>query len=190
VPDESLTYIIKDDSGNPLKPNGSKVEFSRSHYVLCAGRNDIWTDPRPDLSGVADGVFFRNSRIRVKDIADGVSHTMFASEQTPTHSDSTWVGIVPGAVTCPTPRYAAADCDVAAPQINFHTGPEPHGNPPLIKPPNDPSGDVDNTHSDHPAGCNVLMGDGSVIWVSELVNQTLWEAMATRAGGEAVSGTP
>jgi prepilin-type N-terminal cleavage/methylation domain-containing protein len=134
VPDQSLTYIIKDDSGNPLKPNGSQVEFSRSHYVLCAGRNDIWSDPRPELSGVADGVFFRDSRIRLKDITDGASHTMFASEQTPTHSDSTWVGIVPGAATCPTPRYAAADCDVAAPQINFHTGPEPHGNPPLIKP--------------------------------------------------------
>ena len=184
VSDPSLTYLVKDSSGTQL------AELSRSHYVLCAGRNDIWSDPRPDLSGVADGVFFRNSRIRLKDITDGASHTMFASEQTPTHSDSTWVGIVPGAATCPTPRYAAAGCDVAAPQINFHTGPEPHGNPPLIKPPNDPSGDVDNTHSDHPAGCNVLMGDGSVIWVSDLVNQSLWEAMATRAGGESVSKNP
>ncbi|HEV2972342.1 MAG TPA: DUF1559 domain-containing protein [Pirellulales bacterium] len=187
VGDQSVTYVIKDDNGIPLKRNGLPLEFSRSHYVLCAGRNDIWTDPRPDLSGVADGVFFRNSRIRVKDIRDGVSHTMFAAEQTPTHSDSTWVGIVPGAATCPTPRYSAAICDVAAPQINFHTGPEPHGNPPLIKPPNDPSGDVDNTHSDHPAGCNILMGDGSVTWVSDLVNQSLWEALATRAGGESLS---
>ncbi len=188
--DVSLTYVVKDDSGNPLKPNGALVEFSRSHYVLCAGRRDIWTDPRADLSSVADGVFFRNSHIRVKDITDGVSHTMFASEQTPTHSDSTWVGIVPRAATCPTPRYVAAGCDVAAPQINFHTGPGLFESPPTIKPPNDVyPGYVDETHSDHPGGCNVLMGDGSVRWVSDLINQLVWEAMATRAGQEAVNET-
>jgi prepilin-type N-terminal cleavage/methylation domain-containing protein/prepilin-type processing-associated H-X9-DG protein len=182
VSDPSLTYLVKDSSGKQL------AEFSRSHYVLCAGRHDIWTDPRADLSGIADGVFFRNSHIRVKDITDGVSHTMFASEQTPTHSDSTWVGIVPGAATCPTPRYAAAGCDVAAPQINFHSGPGLFESPPTIKPPNDVfPGYVDETHSDHPGGCNVLMGDGSVRWVSDLINQLLWEAMATRAGGEAVN---
>jgi prepilin-type processing-associated H-X9-DG protein len=170
--------------------NSRQVEFSRSNYVLCAGRHDIWTDPRPDLSGIADGVFFRNSRIRVKDITDGVSHTMFAAEQTPTHSDSTWVGIVVGAPTCPTQRYRAAGCDVAAPQINFHSGPGLFESPPTIKPPNDVfPGYVDETHSDHPGGCNVLMGDGSVRWVSDLINQLLWEAMATRAGGESVNDT-
>ena len=188
VPDPSLTYIIKDSMGNPLMPNGSQIEFSRANYVLCAGRDDApWSDPRPDLSGVADGVFFRNSRIRIKDIPDGTSHTMFAAEQTPTHSDSTWVGIVPGAATCPTPRYQLAGCDVAAPQINYHSGPGSGENPPIIKPPNDPfPGYVDETHSDHPGGCNVLLGDGSVRWVSDLVNQLFWEAMATRAGRETV----
>ncbi|HEV3415247.1 MAG TPA: DUF1559 domain-containing protein [Pirellulales bacterium] len=188
VGDPSLTYIVKDATGNPLKPGGSQLEFSRSHYVLCAGRHDIWTDPRPDLSGIADGVFFRNSRIRVKDITDGTSHTMFAAEQTPTHSDSTWVGIIPGAATCPTLRYQAAGCDVAAPQINYHSGPGLFETPPTIKPPNDVfPGYVDETHSDHPGGCNVLLGDGSVRWVSDLINQLVWEAMATRAGGEAVN---
>jgi prepilin-type N-terminal cleavage/methylation domain-containing protein/prepilin-type processing-associated H-X9-DG protein len=190
VPDPSLTYVIKDSDGNPVLFNSRQVEFSRSNYVLCAGRHDIWTDPRPDLSGIADGVFFRNSRIRIKDITDGVSHTMFAAEQTPTHSDSTWVAIVPGAATCPTLRYQAAGCDVAAPQINFHSGPGLFESPPTIKPPNDVfPGYVDETHSDHPGGCNVLMGDGSVRWVSDLINQLLWEAMATRAGGESVNDT-
>jgi prepilin-type N-terminal cleavage/methylation domain-containing protein/prepilin-type processing-associated H-X9-DG protein len=182
VPDPSLTYLVKDSGGKQL------AEFSRANYVLCAGTDDApWSDPRPDLSGIANGVFFRNSRIRIKDIPDGTSHTMFASEQTPSHSDSTWVGIVPGAATCPTAQYPLAGCDVAAPQINFHSGPGSGENPPTIKPPNDPfPGFVDETHSDHPGGCNVLMGDGSVRWVSDLVNQLVWEAMATRAGRETV----
>jgi prepilin-type N-terminal cleavage/methylation domain-containing protein/prepilin-type processing-associated H-X9-DG protein len=188
VPDPSLTYLIKDSMGNPIRFDEQTAEFSRSNYVLCAGRDDApWSDPRPDLSGIADGVFFRNSHVRIKDIIDGTSHTMFASEQTPTHSDSTWVGIVAGAATCPTPRYPLAGCDVAAPQINYHSGPGSGENPPTIKPPNDPfPGFVDETHSDHPGGCNVLLGDGSVRWVSDLVNQLVWEAMATRAGRETV----
>ncbi len=180
--DSSPTYSVQDGSGKVL------AEFSRSNYVLCAGTRDIWSDPRPDLGSVADGVFFRNSRIRIRDISDGLSHTMFCAEQTGSHSNATWVGIVPSAQTCPTPRFSAAGCDVAAPQINFHSGPGLYESSPTIKPPNDPfPGYVDETHSDHPGGCNVLMGDSSVHWVSDLINQLVWEAMATRAGGEATS---
>jgi hypothetical protein len=40
------------------------------------------------LGGVADSVFFRNSRIRINDVIDGTSHMMFAAEQAPTLSDS------------------------------------------------------------------------------------------------------
>src|SRR5205807_4784928 len=46
VPDPSLTYLVKDSGGKQL------AEFSRSNYVLCAGRHDAWTDPRPDLGAV------------------------------------------------------------------------------------------------------------------------------------------
>ena len=181
VPDPSLTYLVKDSGGKQLAESRERTTCSAPGARMLRG-------PIPaDLSGVADGVFFRNSRIRIKDIIDGTSHTMFAAEQTPTHSDSTWVGIVPGAATCPTPRYALAGCNVAAPQINYHSGPGSGENPPTIKPPNDPfPGFVDETHSDHPGGCNVLLGDGSVRWVSDLVNQLFWEAMATRAGMETV----
>ena len=117
VPDPSLTYIVKDSTHKEL------AEFLALELCACVGTDDIWNDPRPDLSSVADGVFFRNGRIRVKDIADGVSHTMFASEQTPTHSDSTWVGIVPGSVNVPDRKIPFARPDLAAPQINFHSGP-------------------------------------------------------------------
>jgi prepilin-type N-terminal cleavage/methylation domain-containing protein/prepilin-type processing-associated H-X9-DG protein len=185
VTDDTDTYTVKDSGGNALG------QFSRSHYVVCAGRHDIWTDPRADLSPVADGVFFRNSRMRIRDIADGTSHTMAAAEQTPSHSDATWVGIIPGAATCPTPQYASAGCDVAAPQINFHSGPGLYESPPTIKPPNDDfPGYVDETHSDHPGGCNVLMCDGSVRFADNLIDPLVWQAMATRAGGEAVNDGP
>jgi prepilin-type N-terminal cleavage/methylation domain-containing protein/prepilin-type processing-associated H-X9-DG protein len=186
VSDDSPTYNVTDGSGAKL------AAFSRSHYVACAGQHDIWVDPDGSLAAkFADGVLFRNSRARFKDITDGLSHTMMVAEQTPAHSDSTWVAVVPGAMTCPTPRYTLAGCDMAAPQVNFHSGPGLSETPPAIKPPNDNfPGYVDETHSEHPGGCNVLLCDGSVQWVSDLVNPIVWAAMATRAGGESAEVSP
>jgi len=182
VGDDTPTYVVHAaNSGTQL------AVFSRSHYVACAGTKDIWADPTGALiSQYADGVFFRNSKIRIKDITDGLSKTMFFAEQTPTHSDSTWVGVVAGAQTCPTPFYALAGCDLAAPQVEFHSGPGLYEDPPVIKPPNDMfPGYVDETHSGHPGGCNILMGDGGVHWAGDTIDPQVWEGLATRAGGEA-----
>jgi prepilin-type processing-associated H-X9-DG protein len=41
--------------------------------------------------------------------------------------------------------------------------------------------------SDHPGGCNVLMGDGGVHFVIDEINQATWAGMASRAGGEVLA---
>ncbi|HMC11106.1 MAG TPA: DUF1559 domain-containing protein, partial [Pirellulaceae bacterium] len=125
-----ITYPVVNDSGKTL------ATFARGHYVANAGRLDIWDEPTADLSRIADGPFYRNSRTRMADITDGLSNTVFFGEQTPTHNNSTWVGIVPGSVTCPTAKFAFVDCDGAAPQINVHSGPGINEFPPIIHPPN------------------------------------------------------
>ena len=160
--------------------------FSRAHYVASAGQYDVWDDPATDLSGLANGIFFRNSRIRIADIFDGTSNTVMMGEQTPIHSDSTWVGVVPNAKTCPRPAFAFAGCDEAAPQINVHSGPGLNETPPVIHPPNNYVGYVDEMYSEHGNGCNVVMADDSTRFVSENVNQLVWLALATRNGGETV----
>ncbi len=40
----------------------------------------------------------------------------------------------------------------------------------------------------HPGGVNTLFGDGRVAFVKNSVSATVWRGIATRAGGEAVSG--
>jgi prepilin-type N-terminal cleavage/methylation domain-containing protein/prepilin-type processing-associated H-X9-DG protein len=174
------TYQVVDDGGKAL------ATFARSNYVAHAGREDLWDLPQADLSRIADGSFYRNSRTRMAEIGDGLSNTIFFGEQTPTRSDSTWVGIVPGAVTCPTLRYAFAGCDGAAPQINVHSGPGAGEFPPLIHTPNDPFGYVDEMFCDHPNGCNVLLGDGSVRFAARSINGATWAALATRAEGDTI----
>ncbi len=176
---DTPTYDVLDQSGNKL------AAFSRSNYVANAGREDVWEiTSDAELRKVADGPFYRNSRLRIADMTDGLSNTVFFGEQTPFHSDSTWVGIVPGSVTCPTELFAFAGCDAAAPQINVHSGPGEDEFPPVIHPPNNFVGYVDEMYAQHPGGCNVLFGDGSVRFVAETSNQLVWAALSTRAGGE------
>lgn len=180
-------YNVVNASGNTL------ATFARANYVGIAGRFSTWQqyfDPALDLSTInvggfsADGVLYRNSRTRQSDILDGTSHTMMVSEQTPYHSDSTWVGVVPGGVTRPAPRFAFVGADPSASQVNVHTGPTPGESPPVIKPPSQPFGNTDEAWSNHPFGANVLFCDGSVRFVVDTVDNLTWSFWATRAAGE------
>ena len=175
------TYNVVDAAGNTL------AVFARSNYVGMAGRGAPWdsyNDPAVDLSAIADGVLYRNSRTRAADISDGLSQTMMVTEKTPFHSDSTWVGVVPGAVTNPAPLFAAVGSDPGASQVNVHAGPAPQEIPPVIKPPNQPLANTDEVWSNHPRGANVLFCDGHVRFISEDINALLWSWLATRAGGD------
>jgi prepilin-type N-terminal cleavage/methylation domain-containing protein/prepilin-type processing-associated H-X9-DG protein len=46
---------------------------------------------------------------------------------------------------------------------------------------------IANATSNHPGGCNVLMGDGSVKFIKSTVQQSVWWALGTRNRGEVIS---
>lgn len=182
----SNTYKVVDATSNVL------ATFSRSNYVANAGRVEVWDGPAvaaaADLSSIADGPFYRNSRTQIRDVTDGLSNTVFFGEQTPTHCNSTWVGIVPNSVTCPVAaNFPTVTCDAAAPQINVHSGPGGPDEPaPIIHTPNSSLGNVDEMYSQHDSGCNILLGDGTVRFASKFMDNQLWASLATRANGEIV----
>jgi prepilin-type N-terminal cleavage/methylation domain-containing protein/prepilin-type processing-associated H-X9-DG protein len=161
--------------------------FSLSNYVANAGQREVWSDPG-ELSGLANGPFYRNSRTSMRDVTDGLSNTVFFGEQTTFHTiGATWVGIVPDSQTCPTTRFSYAGSDEAAPQINVHSGPGgPFEIPPVIHQPNSNLGLVDEMYSMHSDGCNVLLGDGSVRYASKNMDAVVWSYLATQAGGEVI----
>ncbi len=163
------------------------ARFSRSTYEGVAGQIAVWDNPAPDLSKIANGVLYRNSRTRIADIRDGTSTTMMVGEQTPYHSFSTCVGVMPGSITLPSPAFASVGSSLAAAQVNVHSGPSPNEVPSIVKPPNQPHALPDEMWANHPGGCNVSFCDGSTRFIVDTVDPLIWMRLATRATNDIVS---
>jgi prepilin-type N-terminal cleavage/methylation domain-containing protein/prepilin-type processing-associated H-X9-DG protein len=143
----------------------------------------------PDASDVADptgqGVFYRNSRVRLTDITDGTSQTVMVGDRAWVDSQGIWAGAPSGGVMRPGPRnpwqtvIAPAPCLVLA-----------HNNWINIK--TDADGGLDDFSSYHTGGVNLLFADGSVHFVHSITadgqdHRDFW-ALGTRAGGEVIVG--
>ncbi len=168
--------------------NGREVtRFGLSHYVANVGQDEPWgyQPPLADWSEVASGPFYRNSRVRLSDISDGLTNTVLLGEHT-TISDKTWVGVVPGAQSCPAnpDRIPFSTCDHAATLVLCHSGPSA-AEPGIVHPPSFPTCHVCQMYAPWSSrGGYVLLGDGSVRFISVMVNLDTWAAMNSCKGGE------
>ncbi len=160
--------------------------FARSCYVANAGQEEPWLHAVDSYEGIADGPFYRNARTPVADVIDGLSNTVFVGEHHPALSDKTWVGVVPGAIVCPKPQFAFGTCEPAGVLVNCHSGPCSYVSPPTIHPPNSWLCAPCQMFAEHPGGCNVLLGDGSVRFISESIHQPTWAALSSMAKGDVV----
>jgi prepilin-type N-terminal cleavage/methylation domain-containing protein len=212
---ERNPFIVTDPSGQPLVIDGRQVELGRSNYVASHGQESCWgscggatealvftniytgdtttVEHRGDVEKVADGPFYRNSRIEFRAITDGLSQTIFLGEHSSALSDKTWVGVVPGALTLPKIKSPVNGDDAAATLVLVHGGPsggelDITGSP-IIHPVNFPTYHVGQMFSEHPYGGNVTLGDGSVRFVAETVDLLLWAEYSSIADGESSTGS-
>ncbi len=166
---------IKDGAGNILVS-----DLSPGQYVAVAGQWEPEEFPAPN-----NGVFYRNSKIGLRDITDGSSTTLLAGERSQNVANATWVGMIPFGQACNNPKWPVQDCEASSVLILGHTGPSP--DEAWIDVPNYKRAGADDFHSLHPGGCNFLFGDGSIRFVKETINPQVFSFLATRAGGEVVS---
>jgi prepilin-type N-terminal cleavage/methylation domain-containing protein/prepilin-type processing-associated H-X9-DG protein len=168
------TFTVVDPNGNPI------CDVARSSYVAMNGVLSVSSDAFDN-----NGPFLRNRAMRVADITDGLSNTLFVGERCTSMSSATWTGAVTRGVV-PAQRYAdpadrLANAEAASALVLSHGSRDHLPNNPLVF-------DADATASFHVSGVNFLFGDGSVHSISNSISGTVYEALLTRAGGEPVSG--
>jgi prepilin-type N-terminal cleavage/methylation domain-containing protein/prepilin-type processing-associated H-X9-DG protein len=148
-------------------------QIAPANYVAMYGV----TEPGPD----GDGMFFRNSAVRMHDVLDGSSQTIAAGERSHKLGNATWVGSVTGAILAPpTLTLGRPHPEHAAGMVLGHAG-EGNG-------PGDPRSDTNQFHSRHGRGGHFLFADGHVAFLKQAMDYRVYRALATRAGKEVVSG--
>ena len=151
---------------------------AQGSYVACNGNDGVDDQTTPPHTGA----FVRGTTgYRFADISDGLSSTFFVGERCTTMSWSTWVGaittsqVVAQRVQPPDPSTNSG----AAAAVLAHCGPH-LPNDSIVQ-------DADAMSSAHTGGVQFLLGDGSVRFISTQVTMTVYDALATRAGGEPVT---
>ncbi|HMP78118.1 MAG TPA: DUF1559 domain-containing protein [Pirellulaceae bacterium] len=141
----------------PPPPSGApSLIVGRSSYSGVFGSNEIEDDP---LNG--NGLFFGNSRIRLRDITDGLSNTIMIGERRNDYGRIGWVGSV-GDIAEPFARIVGSADHV----------------------PNHRHGHFEDFRSFHRVGANFAFADGSTQLISDTIDEDVYWALATRAGDE------
>ncbi len=156
-------------------------------YVACTGSNGVYSN-----AGACDarsGMAFCNSRVKVKDVTDGLSKTLLLSEIVVTPGRdvrgaywSNWRGWANFSTRYP-PNTSVSDKSFGFGNANEGDGPMQNWLP--LAPVEDNSGDrVLYARSQHSGGVNAAMADGAVRFVTNFVSPTIWMGLGSRAGGE------
>jgi prepilin-type N-terminal cleavage/methylation domain-containing protein/prepilin-type processing-associated H-X9-DG protein len=159
---------VRSPSGDPVRLI-CNVAFAA--YVGMMGS----TDAGP----AGDGLFFRNSHVRLRDITDGSAQTIAVGERAYQLGEATWVGAVSGASMFPDDdegEIAAPNLKPSSAMVLSHAG--------LGNGPNSPSSEIDQFYSLHGGGANYVFADGHVAYISELIDYQTYRALSTRAGRE------
>lgn len=155
------------------------------NYLGSAGTAIIDTTNSTNLNGV----FYYRSKVNLASVTDGLSNTMFFSEVRVVPQGRDWrgryyrtdhLGAMYTANTVPNPRNT--DGTLTADQTVTCEG-NP-GNPSYAPCSANGSAQFIAARSYHPGGVQIALGDGSARFISQTVSLAVWQALATRNGGE------
>jgi prepilin-type N-terminal cleavage/methylation domain-containing protein/prepilin-type processing-associated H-X9-DG protein len=189
----SVTIFLCPSAGGGEGPidlgqGSAHVSGSPGQYIASAG----WMDSsQSHIEGT--GVLFPNSRVTIGDVSDGTSATFMIGERSRNLADAAWSGVF-GSHSMPAPLCTKRGWPVQScvglmfllmgrtgPSSDIISGSIPGGNTP-----NYPGAGADGFWSRHPSGCQFLFCDGSVWFIKETLAPQVFQALASRAGGEVI----
>jgi prepilin-type N-terminal cleavage/methylation domain-containing protein len=148
-----------EDGDENIDAGHKLFEIARANYVGVFGTFEI--EDAPDRG---DGTFFFRSRIQFASLTDGTSNTIIVGERSSLLGGSLWHGVI---------HEASANMERIV-GVADHT-------------PNHQDLHFDDFSSFHPVGANFLRGDGSVSLINDRIDLRVYQALATRQGGEATT---
>ncbi len=173
--------------------NGTDMEhLARGNYAACYGKGGYGTVNYQN--GTIGGLFGNNSKTKIPTVADGMSNTLCLSElkyrmpYAPPPLESfedvrgVWTyGTMGGNVFSSQsgPNSGTPDRVWGCRDYPLEGMPCVQGNSPFVA-------NFAAARSYHSGGVNVSFGDGSVRFVSSSIVLSTWQALGSRAGGEAV----
>jgi prepilin-type N-terminal cleavage/methylation domain-containing protein/prepilin-type processing-associated H-X9-DG protein len=193
-PEQTVGYTELAVYRCPSDPGGrgqTSSNMGPMNYVTCIADSTTYSAGGSDYANNGRSVMFLASNVRFANIKDGTSNTMVVSECLVGSPHDTSVNPSTTAITCPDPPANAGyrrgrtwlegiNCREWA----FDT----------LHVPNDPRPDcglnsnycADAARSEHEGGVHVLLCDGSVRFVTENVDATLWINLGSKNDGNTI----
>ncbi|HLQ45949.1 MAG TPA: DUF1559 domain-containing protein [Planctomycetaceae bacterium] len=160
-------YLCPSDfrTGNP------DTEPAKANYAGCHH------DEEASIDHGNHGVFVLNHAVSFESITDGSASTLFVGEKA---LDETELGWISGTRATLRNTGAALNHDLQRQRNQF--GQPPIGNAPLPAGPEH----VGGFSSYHPGGAHFAIGDGSVRFLNQSINDVVYRHLANRSDGELV----
>lgn len=159
-----------------LDPSGALLANAATNsYAANSGTGSDLDEELDDFNGV----FSRNSRLRLDDLTDGTSQTILIGERASLFARTPWAGAITNGtvrITPGAPTINLGVVDESPVEVLAHVS---------IHPLNDRNSDGEDFFSPHTGGGNFLFADGSVHFISTAVSIRTLQALATRASGDA-----
>ena len=134
------------------------------------------------------GIFFRNSQIGLAQVTDGSSQTIAVGERSHNLSYVTWTArSVNGWLGKTSLLEGGTDQFNPSPEECWTQVLGPAGLDDGNRTINQPTAHVEDYWSHHPGGANFLFADGSVHFLKDGINPSVYRGLATRKGGEVLS---
>ena len=165
-------------------------ELGFSNYVGVYGFGNVSMSPG---NPAPKGIFFRNSKSRFRDITDGTSNTLMVGERKArqdfvqgmngAYSESTWYAAIPGVVR---PSGSMMVMTEDQPTLVLgHVGMNMMGGMVMEHTPNRVN-HIASFSSSHEGGCQFLLADGSVHFLSENIDYNTFRWLGERDDGQVI----